>query len=155
MITDDDIEDVHDGKMLNDNHINSASALIKLAFKEIEGLQSTLSSQHQNHGFKPAGEGSIQILHCGDNSKHWVTTCYMDGKIVVYDSLPMKTYPEELNKQLRDLYGKDSNVLDITLPEVQKQSNKVDCGCFAIAWAVLLAVGVKPENITLDKKTTT
>lgn len=76
-ITDEDIEDVQSGKMLNDNHINSASSLIKMAFKEIEGLQSTLNSQHQNYRFKPAGEGSIQIIYCGDDSKHWVTTCYM------------------------------------------------------------------------------
>ena len=57
----------------------------------------------------------------------------------------MKSLPEEL--KIRDLYGKGS----IAIPEVQKQINKVDCGCFAIAWAVLLAIGEKPENITLDK----
>ena len=68
MTTEDDIEDVRDGKMLNDSHTNSASALIKMTFKEIEGLQST---------------------------------------------------PGKLNEQLRDLYGKDSKVLDITLPEVR------------------------------------
>ena len=42
------------------------------------------------------------MVHCP-----WVTTCYMEGKVVVYDSLPMKSLPEEVNKQLRDLYGKD------------------------------------------------
>ena len=81
-----------------------------------------------------------------------LTTCYMEGKVVVYDSLPMKSLPEELNKQLRDLYGKDGKALDVSISEVQKQSNQIDCGCFAIAWAVLLAIGERPENITLNKK---
>ena len=78
----------------------------------------------------------------------------MEGKVVVYNSLPMKSLPEELNKQLRDLYGKDGKALGVSIPEVQKQSNQIDCGCFAIAWAVLLAIGESPENITLNKKTT-
>ena len=76
----------------------------------------------------------------------------MEGKVVVYDSLPMQSLPEELNKQLRKLYGKDGKALDVSIPEVQKQSNQIDCGCFAIAWAVLHAIGERPENITLNKK---
>ena len=50
------------------------------------------------------------------------------------------------------LQGKDDQPLQVTIPEVQKQTNSVDCGCFAIAWAVLLAIGEKPEEVTLDKK---
>ena len=64
----------------------------------------------------------------------------------------MKKFPEELNKQLKDLHGKDNQPLQVTIPEVQKQTNSGDCGCFAIAWAVLLAIGEKPEEVTLDKK---
>ena len=75
----------------------------------------------------------------------------MEGKVVVYGSLPLKSLSEELNKQLRDLYGKDGKALDVTIPEVQKQSNQIDRGCFAIAWEVLLAIGEKQENITLNK----
>ena len=35
---------------------------------------------------------------------------------------------------------------------VQRQLNEVDCGCFAIAWALHLAIGEKPESITLNAK---
>ena len=37
------------------------------------------------------------------------------------------------------------------MPQVQKQSGKSDCGCFAVAWAVHLAYGDKPETIILDQ----
>ena len=105
-----------------------------MAFEEIEGLQSTLNTQRQ--------------YHCGDKSEHWVTACYLDNKIVVYDSLSMKSLPEELRKQLTEyLYGKYRKALDIAIPEVQKLSNIVDCEC--MEW---LAIGEKPEIITLDKE---
>ena len=37
------------------------------------------------------------------------------------------------------------------MPQVQKQSGKSDCGCFAVAWAVHLAYGDKPATIILDQ----
>ena len=136
--------------MLTDKHIDSASILIKEGFKEINGLRSTLNSQWQHRGFPLAGDGSIQILYCGDLSKH----CCFYGKVTVYDSLPMKNFSEELNKQLKDLYGKDDQSLKVTIAEVQKQMNSANCGCFAIAWAVFLTIGEKPEEVILDKKAT-
>ena len=72
-ITDTDIEEISEGKMLSDTHINSASALIKQDFPEIKGLQSTLNLQRNAGGFQPMGEGSIQIFYCG-TIKHWVTS---------------------------------------------------------------------------------
>ena len=44
-------------------------------------------------------------------------------------------------------------VLNVAVPQVQKQSGKTDCGCFAIAWTVHLAYGDKPETIILDQTT--
>ena len=66
--------------------------------------------------------------------QHWVTTCNIDGEIYLYDSLPMKTLLDELQKQILDLYGKDSTSVKVIIPVVQKQCNKIDCGCFTIAW---------------------
>ena len=42
-ITENDLEAIRRGEMLNDCHINSASALIKEAFPKIKGLQNTLN----------------------------------------------------------------------------------------------------------------
>ena len=75
-------------------------ALIKEDFPEIKGLESTLSSYRSHGGFQPAEEGSvIQIHHCGGDMQHWITTCSIDGKVLLYDSLPMKTLPDEIQSK--------------------------------------------------------
>ena len=142
--------------MLTDQHVNSASAILRKGFPDIKGLQSTVNARCQR-GFKPAEEGSIQILHCGDNFTHWVTTCFMEGQVLLYDSLGQTkaSLTPELEEQIVALYGTTAGqrgVLEITMPLVQKQTGKTDCGCFAIAWAVHLAYGDKPETITLNQK---
>ena len=76
----------------------------------------------------------------------------IDGKVLLYDSLPMKTLPDEIQKQIIALYDKDSTSVTVTIPVVQKQCNRIDCGCFAVAWALHLAMGEKPELMTLDPK---
>ena len=145
-VKDPKIEILKSGKMLTDRHVNSASAIIKKDFPDIKGLQSTLNAQRQKV-FKPAEEGSIQLLHCGDNYQHWVTTCFMEGQVMLYDSLgkAKATLTPELKRQIIELYGTtagDGGDLNIAVPQVQKQSGKSDCRCFAITWAVHLAYGV-------------
>lgn len=148
-ISENDLEAIRRGEMLNDCHINSASALIKEAFPKIKGLQNTLNEQRKN-GFRHAGDGSIQILYCGDDTKHWVTTCSLDNTVLLYDSLPRSSIPAELQRQIKTVYGAATK--EVVLPMVQKQTNKVDCGCYAIAWALHLALGEKPENMRLETK---
>ena len=102
-VTDKNINQISKGEWLEDTLINSALALIKEDFPEIEGLQSTLSSHLSQSGFQPAGNGSvhvIQIHHCGGSMQHWVTTCNIDGEMYLYDRLPMKTLSDELQKQI-------------------------------------------------------
>ena len=114
--------------MLTDRHVNSASAIIKKDFPDIKGLQSTLNAQRKK-GFKPAEEESIQVLHCGDY-QHWVTTCFMEGQVMLYDSLgkAKATLTPELKRQIIELYGTtagDGGDLNIAVPQVQKQSGRV------------------------------
>ena len=49
--------------------------------------------------------------------QHWVTICniHVDGKIYLYDSLPMTTLLDEII----DLYGEDSTSVKVTIPVVQ------------------------------------
>ena len=141
--------------MLTDRYVNSASAIIKQDFPDIKGLQSTLNAQRQK-GFEPAEEGSIQVLYCANNYQHWVMTCFMEGQVLLYDSLGQAkaTLTPGLKKQMIELYGTAAGegVLNVAVPQLQKQSGKTDCGCFAIAWAVHLAYGDKPETIILDQR---
>ena len=91
------------------------------------------------------------MLHCGDDYQHWVTTCFMEGQVLLYDSLGQAktTLTPGLKKQVIELYGTtagEGGVLNVAVPQVQKQSGKTECGCFAIAWAVHLAYGEKPNT---------
>ena len=53
----------------------------------------------------------------------------------------MKTLPDEIQKQIIALSGKDSTSVTVTIPVVQKQCNRIDRGRFSIAWALHLAMG--------------
>ena len=105
-VKDPEIEILRSGKMLTDRHVNSASAIIRQDFPDIKSLQSTLNAQRQK-GFKPAEEGSIQVLHCGDNYQHWVTTCFMEGQVLLYDSLGQAkaVLTPGLKKQIIELWN--------------------------------------------------
>lgn len=149
-ISSNELEILKNGQMLNERHINSASALINQNFPEIKGLQNTLNHQRKENGFKPVGDGSIQIFYCGDEAKHWVTTCSMDNKVYLYDSLPQKTLSNELQTQIKAVYGQTTQA--VVISNVQKQKNGVDCRCYSIAWAFQLALGEKLEEILLDSK---
>ena len=47
------------------------------------------------------------MLYCGDNYQHWVTTCFMEGQVMLYDSLgkAKATLTPELKRQIIELYG--------------------------------------------------
>ena len=63
------------------------------------------SEQITVKAFTPQLEESIQIHH---TSNHWVTSCYLDGEVKLYDFLYSRKdgIPEELQQQLRTVYQK-------------------------------------------------
>jgi Ulp1 family protease len=79
-----------------------------------------------------------QIHHTGRD--HWITSVQKDADdpVIVFDSPVSKPYliTESLKMQLFTIYGKNSNHLQIDIPQIQQQTNGVDCGIFAIANAV-------------------
>ena len=68
-------------------------------------LQNPLRNKSQSKPFTPQPEGSIQIHH---TSNHWVTSCYLDGEVKLYDFLYCRKdgIPKELEQQLRTVYQK-------------------------------------------------
>ena len=78
------------------------------------------------------------------------TTSSMDNQVYLYDSLPRKRVSDNLQSQVRAVYGQSTHA--VVVPYVHKQKNRVDCGCFSITWALHLALGEKPEEILLDTK---
>lgn len=68
----------------------------------------------------------------------------------LYDSLQAKTLHPELREQLLALYG--STKTHINLVPVQVQVGLMDCGCFAVAFAVSLMLGDDPSTLFYRQK---
>ena len=79
-----------DGKELTDEHINLAQLIIKKQFPDIIGLQDTLLSQ--------TDAISVQIHFI---NSHWVTSCSINGSILLYDSMYNKLDSHLINHLAR------------------------------------------------------
>nr|XP_011302989.1 PREDICTED: uncharacterized protein LOC105266494 [Fopius arisanus] len=94
----------------------------------------------------------IQILNRG--GAHWVCAYYDTRHVYIYDSLRDRTQPPCANPYLPYLqrlfpyHSFDDN--PVIFREVQQQTNCVDCGVFAIAFAITLMYGLDPENIVYE-----
>ena len=141
-------ESLISGAWLNDQHMTAAMMLVKRNFPTIGGLQNPLRNKSKSKGFSPQPEGSIQIHH---SFNHWVTSCYLDGNVKLYDFLYDRKdgLPEELQEQLKMIYRNTASNHQITvvLPMVQQQKGGQDCGVYAVACLLHLALGDKPEEL--------
>ena len=113
----------------------------------LEGLQRPTLGRVQN--FDVVSGEFIQILHTG--SDHWVCISSigcLPGKVHLYDSLFHDVISQEIEEQTNDLLG--GNLVELQFVPVQQQTNNSDCGVFAIAFAVSLALGTNPKHVTFD-----
>ena len=73
------------------------------------------------------------------------------GKVNIYDSLKL-TPTQELLDQIKAVYSVDS-----AFPEIEKifisatQNGNIDCGIFAIVYAIDIAAGNNPTTIVYDQ----
>lgn len=152
---------LHDKKLCC-NVINFAQALLKIQFPDLNGFQYT--------GYAPLLKGgkweyslqmshqeppSVQIHHTGHD--HWVTSAQDEnGVVYIFDSNnPRHTMSASTQIQVCKVYGKDDNELCIKMPNVQQQTNSVDCGVFAIAFMAEFCFNsfTGKENIVFDIET--
>ena len=113
----------------------------------LEGLQRPTLGRVRN--FDVVSGEFIQILHTG--SDHWVCISSigcLPGKVHLYDSLFHDVISQEIEEQTNDLLG--GNLVELQFVPVQQQTNNSDCGVFAIAFAVSLALGTNPKHVTFD-----
>ena len=89
-------------------------------------------------GFEGRTAPTCNIHHTGRG--HWVTSVrYEDnGPVYLLDSYlsldPKTAYMSvSVEIQLAKIYGKNSKELTILMPEIQRQTNSLDCGLYAIA----------------------
>ena len=93
----------------------------------------------------------VQILHIGTD--HWVCISNigcLPGNVNLYDSLFYDVVSKEVEHQTNYLLGGD--LVKLSVPPVQQQTNGSDCGVFAIAFAVCLAFGNDPRHVNFDIK---
>ncbi|XP_078679555.1 polycystin-2-like [Branchiostoma floridae x Branchiostoma belcheri] len=139
-------------EMLTDDHIQAAQRLLHHQYPALQGLEDPVVGLCEDGFAKMTGRG-LQIHH--NSRKHWVLSSYTDGQVRLYDSLGA-AMTTSLQIQLYQSYGafadQERNVLTIILPEVQRQKNVVDCGMFAIAWAVDIAEGRDVSSIAYDDR---
>ncbi|XP_024945840.1 uncharacterized protein LOC112495108 [Cephus cinctus] len=134
------------GHRLNDDHIDDfgrfiySSHLINPIPQDRKHIQLLYSSSDLTDRRAPGG--------------HWVCSYYDKKKLFIYDSLraPTKRLHEHHRLVLEKLYPHlNLNVKSIVVfPLVDQQPNDKDCGVYAIAFAVTILFGLKPENVRYD-----
>lgn len=71
------------------------------------------------------------FLHIHHNGKfHWVTSVKLDRQIYMLDSMSNGKQRPSLQIQLAFLQGSDNILTTKYLPQIQQQTNSIDCGLF-------------------------
>lgn len=144
---------VTSGQRLTDVHINVFNNILRnIRYCSPRGFSRL---RHHDETIEPVSchEKHIEILDVSENQNgHWVCSFYDGNKVFIYDSLNSKLLNENCNVFLKKLYPfYDFKNLKVTFSQVQHQSNIIDCGIFAIAYAVSLVYNCNPETIRYYK----
>lgn len=121
-----------EGNCLQDVYMAVAGALLKEQFPTKAGFQPTIYDSEQ---LQPQGEGTVQF-HFDSQRQHWTTSTFSGGAIRYFDSLYPGALSDEVKQQLRALYGHLMKSPKVMMVRVQQQQETVDCGLFAITYAV-------------------
>lgn len=100
------------------------------------------------HSITPVSSQHIQILPSGatEHVTHWICTYYDGFAIHVYDSANNDKVNNLTPDQLHFVHLLFPDKPNIVYEDVQQQTNAVDCGVFAIAFAVSIANNMNPSN---------
>ena len=100
---------------------------------------------------KIATKPILQVLHV--KQSHWATLYAIDDDISYYDSA-YNTCDEATMEIISQLLRPKTDVMEIKVMNLSKQSGSVDCGLYAIAYLVCLALGTSdPITIVFDQDT--
>jgi hypothetical protein len=130
-------------KMLNTNHVEAIQQLAYVRNPVLGGLVPPLS--YVLHGFEYSMVEGVQVHHNGE--LHFLASSSVGGQVRVFDSLYTKPN-ENICKQLFQLYAAPGEqfVVVAWMP-FQKQRDSYDCGLFASAVVIEIALGASPVDI--------
>lgn len=138
------------GEWLNDLHMDHFNSLLESYsdYRPVETwrvqLMDTIQPILKN-------KKHIQILHTNLCGGHWICSYYDTKNIFIYDSLNSKRLHEREKQFLTKLFPTyDFITYSVQFPTVQQQPNAIDCGVFAIAFAVSLLFNIKPDKVRYD-----
>ena len=138
-----------DNEYLCDRVIDAAMMLLQESYPDIS-LQSVLLSHSL---LAKSNDKTIHIHHVSGN--HFITSSNLQspGSVTIYDSLKGGTSDPNLHLQLTAIYSPDSCPPTIRQAQITNgQQGGVDCGVFAIAYAVELAFGNNPADFVFDQR---
>ena len=94
---------------------------------------------------------AIIILYAGEEQYdgHWRTAVYSNGRVTVYDSMMEGILSGREKYVLRKLFGQQVTHTFSTV--ASRQRNTVDCGVFAIAYAVDVALGADASSSVYEQ----
>ena len=119
-----------------------------------------LGSAHQSviycrkpEKFIPVDSDNLQLIHNGKD--HWILTRSTNGQVQIFDSLRKSNQNSFTRRSIQciyALYKTTDGVITADLMNVQRQTDDVNCGIFAIAYAADILSGISPVNSTYDVK---
>jgi len=157
---------------ISDEIINVSQRVLQMQFPDLAGLRSSLnfcivsgsvqkthasldrlrderlvSSESFKQHLARAQYRQVQILFV--NGNHWITVSNIHNgppsEIHVYDSKP-PNYDQYFVHQVAAVFRQDAPEISLVWPPVCLQPNDNDCGCYAVAAAVALAHGERPDT---------
>lgn len=146
-------------KWLTSNVVHAAQLLLKKQSEQskIHGWMDTQCSRRKDlFPAVPPNSHFIQILHV--NESHWITISNV-GKgarnmVYIYDSMSPSSVPLDLQLVICSILKPQTRTVSFGVVDVLSQTNGVDCGLYAIAFATDLVHGEDPVNSHFDSTTT-
>ncbi|XP_065657884.1 uncharacterized protein LOC136082459 isoform X2 [Hydra vulgaris] len=145
-LSSDDMNDITTHQMLSDNVIHSVQKMIT----GVSGLQDPVLGQ--NLSFCVVKGSFVQVLHDGD--VHWLTISTFgcsEGEVFLLDSMFKGKIKNYVVRQICAIMQCTKDSLKVRVLPVQQQTNGVDCGLFALAFAQHIAcTGSNPHYISFE-----
>ena len=151
-VTNEDLEDITNKRMLSHNVINGFNILCRREFEHAAGFQDPLLGQTSQYSVMK-NQKFLQILD--NNRAHWVVISTYNCKnpeVNYYDSLFSGRINDFVKQQICALMEADMDVLKINVLPVQQQTNSVDCGISAIAFLTCILFYEDPKTQRFDEK---